>query len=434
MAELRIDLPAYAAELFRPHRYKVLWGGRGAARSWSVARALLIEAARRPLRVLCTRELQTSIRDSVHRLLRDQADLLGLRFRATDREITHANGSLFIFEGLRYNVTKIKSLEGIDRCWVEEAERVSAGSWEVLIPTVRKPASEIWVTFNPDRDEDATYQRFVVAPPPDAWVKRVSADDNPWLPPELLAERAYLYRVDPDAAAHVWGGETRGASDAQVLKGKWAVEEFTPAAAWDGPYQGMDFGFANDPTTLVRCWVAERRLYVEYELYRVGLELDATAPAALQAVPEAAAYVVRADSARPESISYLRRHGLPRIVGVEKWKGSVEDGIAHLRQYEQIVIHPRCKHVADEARLYSYRVDERSGDVMPDVLDANNHTIDALRYALAPLIRRKASLSVYVPGVDILTPEQRARREAEAARRAAAEAEHPMAPQGRTIV
>ena len=333
MSERVAELPEYAEGLFRPQRYKVLWGGRGAARSWSVARALLIEASQRTLRVLCTRELQTSIRDSVHQLLKDQAALLGLPFAATEREIRHRNGSLFLFEGLRYNVTKIKSLEGIDRCWVEEAERISAESWKVLIPTIRKEGSEIWVTFNPDREEDATYQRFIVHPPPDAWVLKVSSDDNPWLPKELAAERAYLYAVDPESAAHVWGGETRQASDAQVLKGKWIVEEFTPGPLWGGPYQGMDFGFAVDPTTLIRVWVHERRLYVEYELYRVGLELDDTAHSALLAVPDAEKYATRADSARPETISYLRRNGLPKLEGVKKWPGSVEDGVAHLRQF-----------------------------------------------------------------------------------------------------
>lgn len=399
MTERSADLPAYAEELFRPHRYKVLYGGRGAARSWSVARALLIEASQRPLRVLCTRELQTSIRDSVHQLLKDQMALMGLPFTATEREIRHANGSLFLFEGLRYNVTKIKSLEGVDRCWVEEAERISAESWQVLIPTIRKAGSEIWVTFNPDRQEDATYQRFITHPPPDAWVRRVSADDNPWFPDELAAEREYLYRVDPDSAAHVWGGETREATDAQVLRGKWISEEFTPGPLWGGPYQGMDFGFAVDPTTMVRLWVHERRLYVEHELYRVGLELDDTAAAAKRAIPEAEKYVTRADSARPETISYLSRHGLPRIEGVKKWQGSVEDGIAHLRQYEQIVIHPRCKNAIAEARAYSYKVDERSGDVLPTIVDANNNCWDAARYALAPLIQGREGME----GVQIIS-------------------------------
>lgn len=390
-----VALPAYAAGLFEPKRYKVLYGGRGAARSWSVARALLVTAAAQPLRVGCFREFQKSIKDSVHRLLKDQIALMDLPgYQVTDHEIRHANGSLFLFEGLRHNVTKIKSLEGIDVAWVEEAERVSKSSWDVLIPTIRKAGSEIWVTFNPDLEDDPTYQRFVVNPPPSAWVKKVSSADNPWFPQELADERAYLYAVDPDAAAHVWGGDCRTASDAQILRGKWIVEEFEPEPEWVGPYHGADFGFSQDPNTLVRCWVAPGvlpkstgRLMIEYEAYRVGQDTDAIPDAWMAAVPGCEKYAIRADSARPETISYLSRHGFPRMAGVKKWKGSVEDGIAHLRQYEKIVIHPRCTHAADEARHYSYKVDPRTGDVLPDVVDAHNHIWDAVRYALAPRIK-----------------------------------------------
>ena len=418
---MEAQLPEYSAALFEPYRYKVLYGGRGAARSWSVARALLIRAAAAPTRIGCFREYQKSIKDSVHRLLSDQIELLELPgYTILDRELRHRNGSLFIFEGLHHNVTKIKSLEGIDVAWVEEAERVSARSWDILIPTIRKPGSEIWINFNPDLEDDPTYVRFVVEPPPNAWVKQVSADDNPWFPEELAQERAYLYKVDPDAAAHVWGGQCRKSSAAQILRGKYVVEPFEPvteasliaqhgdacldqkrrlkpefaAQLWQGPYHGADFGFAADPNTLVKCWIAPGtlpkstgRLMLEYEAYQVGQDTDAIPAAWQREVPGCERYVIRADSARPETISYLGRHGFPQIAGVEKWKGSVEDGIAHLRQYEQIVIHPRCTHAIDEARHYSYKVDERTGDVLPDVVDAHNHIWDAVRYALAPLIK-----------------------------------------------
>ena len=386
----RVQYPPYARGLNQARRYKVLYGGRGAARSWTVARKLLVKAGKAPLRVLCARELQKSIKDSVHKLLTDQIEMLGLPgFEVTQTEIRHASGSLFIFEGLKHNITKIKSLEGVDICWVEEAERVSDTSWEVLIPTIRKPGSEIWITFNPDLESDPTYRRFVLQPPPDAWVKKVSHADNPWFPEPLRAEMEYLRRVDPDAYAHVWEGETRHATDAQILKDKWKVEEFEPGDDWDGPYHGADWGFAQDPTTLVRCYIHGGRLYVSHESYQIGLELDHTKDVWGRQVPGAGDYVIRADSARPESISYLRRHGVTRIEGAPKWSGSVEDGIAHLRQYERIVIHPRCKHTIDEARHYSYKVDDRTGDVLPKIVDAHNHCIDAIRYALAPLIQQR---------------------------------------------
>ena len=399
MATLTAELPEYAEPLFGEQRYSVLYGGRGAARSWSVARVLLIQAAAAPMRVLCARELQKSIQDSVHRLLTDQIALLELPgYEVTQREIRHSNGSLFLFEGLRYNVTKIKSLEGVDVAWIEEAERVSEDSWNVLIPTIRKPGSRIIITFNPDQESDPTYRRFVLQPPPDAWVQKVSWEDNPWLPDELKAEKDYLYAVDPDAAAHVWGGETRQATDAQILKDKWVVEEFDTWPEWDGPYHGADFGFAQDPTTLVRCYIHQRRLYISHESYRIGLELDDTAAAWLRAIPNADSFVVRADSSRPESISYLRRHGIPRIEAAPKWSGSVEDGIAHLRSYEQIVIHPRCKHMADEARHYSYKIDQRTGDVLPVIVDKHNHLVDSLRYALAPLIKQQGMPNLRILG------------------------------------
>jgi phage terminase large subunit len=383
-----VELPTYADGLFEPHRYKVLFGGRGAGRSWSVARALLIQGAQRPLRILCARELQSSIEASVHQLLTDQIYRMELPYEILKREITHPNGTSFSFEGLKYNTQKIKSSEGVDICWVEEAEHVSDQSWQLIIPTIRKEGSEIWVTFNPDTENDPTYRRFVLNPPPNAWVQKVNWRDNPWLPDTLREEKDYLLRADPDAYAHVWEGECRQATDAQVLKGKWEVCDFEPAEGWDGPYHGADWGFAQDPTTLVRVWINDRTLYIEHEAYKIGLELDATAEHWRNVIPGAEKYTIRADSARPETISYLQRHGLPKLEGVKKWPGSVEDGVSHLRQYERIIIHPRCKHATDEARHWSYKTDARTGDVLPKLADGHEHIWDAVRYALTPMIRR----------------------------------------------
>lgn len=393
-----VQLPAYATELWKPHRYKILWGGRGGARSWTVARSLLLKAAQGKLRVLCAREMQSSLRDSVHQLLRDQIDIMGLTgFRVTDREIRHLyNGSLFIFEGLRHNATKIKSLEGIDICWVEEAERITKESWSILIPTIRKAGSEIWVTFNPDAETDATYVRFIMRSPVDCWQKKVGWEDNPWLTDELLAEKNYMYETDPEAADHVWGGNIRQHSAAQILKDKWIIKEFTIALdedgdpiddSWKGPYLGMDFGFGSDPFAGIKAWINDRTLYLEQESYGHGVDIDDTTALVTEQIPGYERFVARADSARPDSISYLRRHGLPRIIGAKKGPGSVEDGIAHLRSYEQIIVHPRCKHTIDECKLWSYKVDALSGDVLPVIVDKHNHIMDALRYALEPMIK-----------------------------------------------
>lgn len=385
---MRIQLPRFAAPLRKPARYKVLYGGRAAGRSWAVARFLLLEAAARPLRVLCVREWQRSMKDSVHRLLRDQIDLMSLTgYRATDTEIRHANGSLFLFDGLRANVTKIKSLEGIDRCWVEEAERVSERSWEVLLPTIRAPGSEVWVTFNPYLEEDPTYQRFVVSPPPGAIVIHSTYRDNPWVSAEILAEIEHMRRTDPDAAAHVYDGVCLSRSDAQVLAGKWAVEDFEPGAGWQGPYYGADWGFSQDPTVLVRLWIHARTLYCEHAVYGLRVDISDT-PALFDRVPEARRHMIRADSARPETISAMVRAGF-RVIAAPKWTGSVEDGVAHLRGYERIVIHPRCAKLAEQARLWRYKVDELTGDVMPKLVDGHDDGWDATRYALSPLIKRR---------------------------------------------
>ncbi len=371
-----------------PSRYRVASGGRGSAKSYSFATALVLRALTRRIRILCCREIMRSIRESVHRLLTDRIDALGLTpwFEIRDRAITAANGSEFIFEGLWANVSKVKSLENVGLAYIEESETISDRSLEILIPTVRAPGSEFWLSLNPDAPDDPAYSRFIGSPPPNCRHVHVDYRDNPWFgDTELEAERQYLQRVDDDAYRHVWLGECRKASDAQVLRGKYVVESFEPAAGWDGPYYGADWGFSQDPTTLVKCWISDRTLYIEHEAYAIGCELDHLG-ALFDTVPGARAGTIRADCARPETISYMQRHGYIGVTGADKWSGSVEDGIAHLRQYERIAVHPRCTHTLDEMRLYSYKTDRLTGDVLADVLDRHNHCIDALRYALQPLI------------------------------------------------
>lgn len=306
------------------------------------------------------------------------------------------NDSLFIFEGLKHNITKIKSMEGIDIVWCEEAERISEESWRVLIPTIRKSGSEIWVSFNPDQETDPTYQRFVVNPPEDAIVKKVSWEDNPYFPDELKREMERDYRTDPEAAAWIWAGECRTITDAQVLKGKWIIQEFTPKGDWSGPYFGADWGFSQDPTALVSMWIGDNKLWVEHEAYGVGVDIADT-PALFDTVPDSRQYVIRADSARPETISHVRKAGF-RILAAEKWTGSVEDGISFLRSFEHIVIHPRCKRIAQEARLWSYKTDQLTGDVLPKLKEGHDHGWDAVRYGLEPVIKRRSSGKVASAG------------------------------------
>lgn len=389
-----VEIAAAFRFLFDPPlgrvRYRVGYGGRGSAKSWQFARALLIHGTTRPLRILCGREYQTSIRESVHRLLSDQVTALDLDgfYVVTQSSIRGRNGTEFFFKGLRHNPQEIKSTEGIDVCWVEEAEAVSEASWRILTPTVRKPGSEIWVSFNPALPDDPTYVRFVENPPDDAIVRFVSWRDNPWLDSVLRQEREDLLQRDPEAEAHVWGGEPWTRSDAQVLNGKWAVRDFTPRKHWHGPYFGADWGFAHDPTILVRLFEDDTRLYLDYAIGGIQWDDDET-ERRFREMPGAEDHVIRADSATPRIISELRNRGLD-VRGAEKWKGSVEDGITHLRSYEEIVIHTRAAepYAKRQAMMWRYKTDDRTDDVLPKLVDGNDDVWDATRYGLEPMIHR----------------------------------------------
>ena len=223
----KASFPEKLEFLFEPHRYKVAHGGRGGAKSWGFARALLIEGARRPLRVLCARETQKSIADSVHRLLSDQVVQLGLQgiYSVQAATITAVNGTEFIFAGLRHNVNNIKSVEACDIVWVEEAQNVSKDSWEVLIPTIRKAGSEIWVTFNPDLETDDTYKRFVLSPPPGAFVRQINYQDNPWFPEVLRVEMEHLRATNQRAYEHVYEGACKSAVEGAIYAEEIAQAE-----------------------------------------------------------------------------------------------------------------------------------------------------------------------------------------------------------------
>jgi phage terminase large subunit len=225
----KAEFPAKAQVLFNPPktRYRVLYGGRGGAKSWAVARALLIKAAKTPLRILCAREYQISIKDSVHKLLSDQIVALELTsfYDITQNAIRGKNGSEFAFVGLKNNVANVKSYEGIDICWVEEAQTVSRNSWKTLTPTIRKDNSEIWVTFNPELETDETYQRFVVHQPPDAVVQKINWSDNPWFPDSLKSEKEALKARDEEAYNQVWEGMCRTSVDGAIFGAEMAKAE-----------------------------------------------------------------------------------------------------------------------------------------------------------------------------------------------------------------
>lgn len=393
--EPNLLLPSWARDFMRPARYKVAYGGRGSAKSWTFARLLVMATYARPLRVLCARELQGSIRESVHELLSRQIESLGLShaFKVGESYIRGANGSVYLFKGLRHNAVEIKSTEGVDICWVEEGQAVSNESWKFLIPTVRKAGSEIWVSLNTGEETDATYRRLIANPPPRSVVRLVNWNQNPWFNDVLNAERLHDKATDYDAYLNIWEGQPRMRSAAQVLRGKWMVSSFIANEnTWDGPYYGADWGFSSDPTVLTRSWVYDDCLFIDWEAGGLGVELDDT-PALFDRVPGAREHLIRADSARPETIRHMQTHGYPRVIACNKWSGAVHDGIARLRGFKQIIIHPRCSQTAREAQLWRHKTDRLSGDVLPALEDGNDHAWDSIRYALEPIIRNHGKRS-----------------------------------------
>ena len=374
-------------------RYKVAYGGRGSGKSYAFADSCLIKALLKPLRILCARQLQTSIRDSVHKLLCDRIFALGMSewFYITREAIKCKNGSEFIFKGIQNNVMEIKSMEGVDICWVEEAQSVSDESWEVLIPTIRKEGSEIWISFNPDREDDATYKRFIKQPPPDCKSVLVNYMDNPYFPDVLRKEMEYCKKIDYARYEHIWLGQTIMETEAQIFKGKFEVVDFEADEGTEFFY-GADWGFANDPTALIRCFIENNCLFIDYEAGGVGIEMEEI-PKLFDTIPDSRKWKIRSDCARPETISYVARHGF-KCIGAKKWKGSIEDGIEYMRSFEKIYIHPRCKHLIEEFKFYSYKKDRVSGDILPIIVDAWNHYIDATRYALEPYILNKGKMRI----------------------------------------
>jgi phage terminase large subunit len=352
------------------------------------------------LRILCTREMQNSIKESFHAEIKNAINsdkwLESVYDVGVDYIRHKTNGTEFIFRGLRHNTGSIKSLAQIDLCVVEEAEDVPEVSWQVLEPTIRAPKSEIWVIWNRRLKNSPTDSRFIQSLPPRSKIVKINHDDNPWFPPELEEQRIHAQTVMDDALyRHVWEGDYYEMSDAQVFRDKYTVKDFEPLPSWDGPYYGLDFGFSQDPTAAVEIWIDGNKLCIRKEAGKTGLELDDTAEYVLARMPNANNHVIRADNARPESISYLKRKGLPRITSVSKGKGSVEDGIQFIRSFDTVVIHSECKETLNEFRLYSYKIDRLSGDILPVLVDANNHYIDAIRYALEPMMKSRAIPKVH---------------------------------------
>jgi phage terminase large subunit len=378
---LKIETPRVFLPLLKPARYKGAHGGRGSGKSHFFGELLIERSIIEKTDAVCVREVQKSLDQSVKKLLETKIEGLnaGAYFEVQDKKILSRHGGMIIFQGMQnHTADSIKSLEGYDIAWVEEAQSLSQRSLDLLRPTIRKTNSELWFSWNPSLETDPVDALLRgESPPPDSVVVQANYRDNPWLPDVLKAELDYDQRRDPDKFAHVWLGEYVRNSQARVFR-NWKIEEFeTPKGATFR--LGADWGFAVDPSVLVRCYIDGRRLYVDYEAYMVGCEIDQL-PDLFARVPESEKWFITADSARPETISYMQRHGYPKINPAIKGPRSLEEGVEFLKSFD-IVVHPRCTHVIDELTLYSYETDPLTGQVLPRLKDRDNHTIDALRYA-----------------------------------------------------
>jgi phage terminase large subunit len=422
LTALRIETPRAFKPLLQPgKRYRGAYGGRGGSKSWFFASLLIERCLENPhLRAICIREVQESIRDSVKKLVEDTINRFGVSsyFRVMDKRIEFGVDGSITFLGMQNHTAEaIKSLEGVDVAWVEEAQSLSFKSLELLRPTIRKEGSEIWFSWNPRNPTDPVDVLLrSKTPPARSVVVYVSYKDNPWFNDVLREEMEGDLARDPERFSHIWLGDYEKHSEARVFK-NWQVREFTlpPGTIF---YYGGDWGFTEDPSCCVRCAISGRELLIDYEVMAKGCEIDRTpglfdklscvncsrsipCDGKSQGHGEARKWVMRTDSARPETISYMRKHGYPRMLPARKGPGSIEEGITFLQSYD-IIVHPRCVETIKELQSYVYKTDPDSGDIIPELEDKNNHIIDSLRYATEEL--RRSEAKVTVSPVSILKP------------------------------
>lgn len=379
--ELVIETPRVFVPLLEPARYKGVHGGRGSGKSHFFGELLIERHIAEKIDSVCVRENQKSLDQSVKKLLESKISALnaGAYFEVQDKRIHAANGGLIIFQGMQnHTAESIKSLEGYGIAWVEEAQTMSQKSLDMLRPTIRKPGSELWFSWNPRHSSDPVDVLLRGDnPPPNSTVIEANYADNPWFPDVLKAEMEYDKGRDPEKYTHVWLGAYQRNSEARVFK-NWRIEDFETPDGVTFRF-GADWGFSIDPSVLVRCYIDGRSLYIDHEAYQVGCEI-VNLPELFMSVPDAERWPIVADSARPETISHMRKNGFPRILSAVKGARSLEEGVEWLKSFD-IVVHPRCKHLIDELSLYSYKTDPITGLVMPVLEDKDNHVIDALRYA-----------------------------------------------------
>jgi phage terminase large subunit len=388
---LELITPRAFLPLLKPARFKGARGGRGSAKSHFIAERMIKDCIEDHHRVACLREYQSSIKDSVKQLLEDKIRQFGheSKFVITDTELRGPNESLVVFKGLHSGAggtaAGLQSLEGFSRAWVEEAQSISKRSLTILYPTFRsKPGAltkpELWFSWNPIHANDPIEVFFNENEGDQDFIcVDVTYANNPWFEESgLRRDMERDRRRDSAKYAHVWLGEYLKRSEEQVFQ-DWEVLDFdTPEGTRF--YFGADWGFSNDPTVLVRMWIDGNNLYIDYEAYQIGCKLD-NIPALFMKVPGSKGLrgrpkpQIRADSARPETIDHLRDRGF-NVVKSIKGKGSVDDGIEFLKNFH-IIIHERCTHTIDEFSKYSWKVDPKTDEILPVLVDKDNHVIDS---------------------------------------------------------
>jgi phage terminase large subunit len=390
------EFPYWSEEPLFSNKYDyiIIKGGRGSGKTTTVAEKLVFDSCVEHCFIICAREFQNSVEETVYRDIVDCIKKYKLEdaFKINDRMIYNKfTDTEFIFKGLWRNTSSLKSMPKITHFWLEEGDKLTRESWTDIYPTIREEGSKFISTFNPKKATDVLYNEFIIKEPlPKSIVVHINWNQNKYFTDKLRSMMLHDRKADYGKYRHVWLGELLVNSEAQVFKTPqhWVVDKFD-----DDPkafkYFGLDFGFSQDPTAGVRCYIKDNTLYVTHEAVKLGLEIDDTGKFLEDRLPDLRKYCIYADNARPESISFIKRQSY-NIKAVTKGKGSVEDGIEYMKSFDKIVIHKRCVYTIEEFTNYSYKVDERSGIISTDLVDDNNHCIDAIRYGLERCMKNKS--------------------------------------------
>ena len=397
---MNLEVPAKLVSSFHNlttnHYDTIVWeGGRGGAKSQSLAAIGLLESFIDDGVILCCREIQKSIADSLYATIVSAIDKYGMGayFKILQNEITNLQtGAKFIFAGLKSNITSVKSIDKLRVVLTDEAENISDQSWSYLRPTPRYGQVRFYVVFNPRFEADATWQLFVTQKDDRTLHVTINWQDNPWFPESLNNQRLRDLRGDPGRYAWIWEGKFLQISDNSILAKKLKVRDFVVTEGFGTPMIGVDWGFSVDPTAAIECYVHDDRLWIRNACAKVGLELDDTADWLINHIPVIKTHTSRADCARPETISKVKKD-IPLIKPCVKWNGCVEDGVVVLQSFKEIVIHPDAECCFAELASYSYKTDDHN-EPTTDIEDKNNHYADALRYAIEPIVTNKRKMKI----------------------------------------